>query len=109
MDPQGVAAVTATTTLIGALVAALTAAGTAIAFFIKRADKKRETGEALMLNNLKGQIRDLKALSRWKDQIIQLQQRDGTAWREQLLRNDIEPAPPEWTQWPAPPVERDET
>lgn len=108
MDPQGVAALTATTGLIGALVAALTALGGGIAFLIRRADKKRETGEALMLNNLKGQIRDLKALSRWKDQIIQLQQRDGTAWREQLLRNDIEPEPPEWTEWPAAPVERED-
>jgi hypothetical protein len=89
-------------------VALLGALGGGIAFLIRRADKKRETGEALMLNNLKGQIRDLKALNRWKDEIIHLQQRDGTAWREQLLRNDIDPAPAEWTQWPAAPVEKDE-
>lgn len=109
MDPQEVAAITASTALIGAVVGLLGALGGGIAFLIRRADKKRETGEALMLNNLKGQIRDLKALGRWKDQIIQLQQRDGTAWREQLLRHDIEPEPAEWSEWPAAPAERDES
>ncbi|AYN59015.1 hypothetical protein PBI_RYAN_23 [Arthrobacter phage Ryan] len=100
--------ITATTGFLGAVVALLGALGGGIAFLIRRADKKRETGEALMLNNLKGQIRDLKALVRWKDQIIQFQQKDGTAWREQLLRHDIEPEPAEWTEWPAAPVEKEE-
>lgn len=105
MDSQFI---TATTGFIGAVVALLGAIGGGIAFLIRRADKKRETGETRMLNNLKGQIRDLKALGRWKDQIIQLQQRDGNKWREQLLRADIDPKPADWTEWPAAPMDRED-
>lgn len=102
MDSQ---LITASTGLIGAVVALLGALGGGIAFLIRRADKKRETGEMLMLNNLKHQLREAKAQIRWKDQIIHLQQKDGTAWREQLLRHDIDPEPAEWTEWPAAPEE----
>lgn len=97
--------ITATAALVGAVVTLLGALGGGIAYLVNRADKKRETGEERMLNNLKHQISELKAKSRWQDEVIQLQQRDGTAWREQLLRHDIEPEPAEWTQWPPAPQE----
>lgn len=100
-------AVTATAALIGAAATLLGALGGGLAFLVNRADKRREAGEALMINNLKTQIRDAKALIRWKDQIIQLQQRDGTNWREQLIRANITPEPAEWTQWPPAPEEAD--
>ncbi len=102
MDSQ---LITASTGFIGAIVALLGALGGGLAFLIRRADKKRETGETLMLNNLKAQIRDAKARIRWQDQVIQIQRKDGTAWREQLLRHDIDPEPAEWTEWPAQPEE----
>ena len=102
MDSQ---IITASTGLIGAVVALLGALGGGIAFLIRRADKKRETGELLLMNNLKSQLRDAKAKIRWLEQVNHLQQKDGTAWREQLLRHDIDPEPAEWTEWPPAPEE----
>lgn len=85
--------ITATTGFIGAVVALLTAAGGALAFFIRRADKKRESGEALMLEHLKGELRKA-------HRALAIRTRDGNAWRDQLLRNDLEPEPAEWSPLP---------
>lgn len=99
--------ITATAALVGAVVTLLGALGGGIAYLVNRADKKRETGEALMMTNLKNQIRDAKARIRWQDQIIQLQMRDGNKWREQLIKLEADPVPAEWTAWPPMPEEAD--
>ena len=69
------------------------AAGAAVAFFIKRADKRREENEARLLTHL------TKELAYWK-QVAAIRLRDATAWREQLIANDITPTPADWTPLP---------
>lgn len=85
--------ITATTGFVGAIVALLGALGGGLAFLIRRADKKRETGEALMLEHLKAELRKA-------HRALAIRTRDGNAWRDQLLRNDIEPEPAEWSPLP---------
>jgi hypothetical protein len=92
--------ITASTAFIGAVVALLTAVGGGIAFFINRADKKRETGETMMLAHLKEQLRKSELKNRWLEHALQIRIADGTAWREQLIHAHIEPLPAEWTELP---------
>lgn len=69
------------------------ATGGAVAFFIKRADKRREENEARLLTHL------TKELAYWKE-VAAIRQRDATAWREQLIANDIDPIPAAWSPLP---------
>lgn len=69
------------------------ATGGAVAFFIKRADKRREENEARLLAHL------TKELAYWKE-VAAIRQKDATAWREQLIANDITPTPADWTPLP---------
>ena len=103
MDPQGVAAITATTGFIGAVVALLGALGGGIAFLIRRADKKRETGETLMIEHIKIQLRNALKENRWLQEVADIRFIDGNQWREQLLRADIDPKPADWTPLPKKP------
>lgn len=95
--------ITASTALIGAVVTLLGALGAGIAFLINRADKKRESGEALMVEHFKQQLRNAEAKIRWLEEVNSIRYSDGAAWREQLIRSDIDPKPAEWTALPAPP------
>lgn len=93
-------AITASTGLIGAVVTLLGAIGGGIAFLISRADKKREAGESRMIEHFKEQLRKSEAKNRWLERALTFRWNDGNAWREQLLRHDIEPEPKEWTPLP---------
>lgn len=92
--------ITASTGFIGAVVALLGALGGGIAFLIRRADKKRETGETLMVEHFKEQLKKAEAEIRHLKRVAHARLVNGTAWREQLLRNDIDPEPKEWTEVP---------
>lgn len=92
--------ITASAGLIGAAVTLLGSIGAGLAFLIRRADKKREAGEALMLEHLKEQLRKAEKKNLWMQSALDTRWKDGNAWREQLLRHDIEPEPREWTPLP---------
>jgi hypothetical protein len=95
--------ITASTGFIGAVVALLGALGGGIAFLIRRADKKRETGETRMIEHIKVQLRNALKENRWLQDVADLRFTDGNRWREQLLRADIDPKPGDWTPLPAKP------
>lgn len=101
--------ITASTGLIGALVTLLTAIGGALAFFIRRADKKRELGEATLLEHIKTQLVNALAELRWTRDVADLRYADGNRWREQLLRADLDPKPEDWTPLPPKPEPKDKS
>jgi hypothetical protein len=82
--------ITAYAGLIGAVVALLGLIGGGISFVIRRADRRRETGETELVAHLRKQIRNLKRK-------LTAREADGSAWKDQLLKNDIEPTPSHWT------------
>lgn len=87
MDSQ---TITAYAGFITAVVALLGVIGAGIGFVIRRADRKRETGETELVEHLRKKIRNLKRK-------LTAREADGTMWKEQLLKNDIEPIPSTWT------------
>lgn len=91
---------TATATLVGSVVGLLTAVGAGLGFLIRQADKKRELGEARMVEHYKEQLRKAEAEIRWLKKLAHARLLNGAAWREQLIRNDIEPQPKDWTEVP---------
>lgn len=76
------------------------AAGGAIAFFIKRADKRREANEAQLIAHLTKELaqRD-RQIERLKE-VVGLRERDGMKWWGQLQAANITPNPAEWTPLP---------
>lgn len=65
---------------------------------IDRADKKRESREAAVIQTLKDRIEELKTqLARVTRQLKQ-RTRAGDKWREQLVANDIKPDPEAWPE-----------
>jgi hypothetical protein len=72
--------------------------GGGIAWLINRADKKRESREAAVIQTLKDRIEELKAqLSRVTRRLNQ-RTRAGDRWREQLVAHDIKPDPDAWPE-----------
>lgn len=97
MDPE---TITSTATLIGAAVGLLTAVGAGIWKLIARADRIRADREAQLIPTLKAQIEAEKRENRRLRQINAIIRADAEKWREQLIRNDIEPDPADWTAYP---------
>lgn len=97
VDPETIGA---TAGLITAAVGLVTAIGAGIWKLISRADRIREHREAQLIATLKAQVaakdREIIRLHR----VIDILRADATAWREQLIRNDIEPEPNHWTVHP---------
>lgn len=97
MDPETIGA---TAGLITAGVGLVGAIGAGIWKLITRADRIREHREAQLIATLKAQVaakdREIIRLHR----VIDILRADATAWREQLIRNDIEPEPNHWTVHP---------
>ena len=72
--------------------------GGGIAWLINRADKKRESREAAVIQTLKDRIEELKSqLSRVTRRLNQ-RTRAGDRWREQLVAHDIQPDPDAWPE-----------
>ena len=97
MDPETIGA---TAGLITAGLGVITAIGAGIWKLIARADRKREHRESQLIATLKAQVaaKDREILRLHK--VIDIHRADATAWREQLIRNDIEPEPNHWTNHP---------
>lgn len=89
--------------LITAVVPLLAAIGGGMAFLINRADKRRESNEALLIAHLNQQLakkdKEIRQLRR-ENRVLRA---DGTSWREQLIANDISPRPEHWTEIPEDP------
>lgn len=92
--------ITASTGFIGSVVALLGALGGGIAFFIRRADKKREEGESSMLTHYREQLAKTERKIAWLEMALAIKTEDGTAWREQLIENEIKPNPSKWSAIP---------
>lgn len=86
--------------LITAITALLTAIGAGVGFLIRRADKRRETNEALLIDNLKAQLAEAKKEARRWKRAWQLADNDAAAYREQLIQHDIPPKPAHRTPLP---------
>lgn len=72
--------------------------GGGIGWLINRADKKRESREAAVIQTLKDRIEELKQqLARVTRQLKQ-RTRAGDKWREQLVAHDIKPDPEAWPE-----------
>ncbi|MCQ1951628.1 hypothetical protein NNX28_17050 [Arthrobacter sp. zg-Y859] len=94
MDPT---LITATGTFI---VAVGGATGGAVAFFIKRADRRREANEALVIAHLTSELaqRD-QEIARLKE-LAASRESDGMNWWGQLKALGVEPNPRTWTPLP---------
>lgn len=97
MEPD---TITSTATLIGAVGTFLALIGTGLWKLIARADRKREHREAALINTLKGQLAAKNKEIVRLHKIIDILRADATAWREQLIRHDIEPEPNHWSEHP---------
>ena len=65
---------------------------------IDRADKKRESREAAVIQTLKDRIEELKAQLARVTRRLNQRTRAGDKWREQLVANDIKPDPDAWPE-----------
>lgn len=92
--------ITSTATLIGAVGTFLALIGTGIWKLIARADRKREHRETQLINTLKAQLAAKNKEIIRLHKIIDIIRHDATCWREQLIRNDIEPEPTHWSDHP---------
>jgi hypothetical protein len=72
---------------------------------IDRADKKRESREAAVIQTLKDMVAELKKKLRWWERRDARRTRAGDKWRGQLLANHIDPEP---SDWPEDPEEKDD-
>lgn len=70
--------------------------GGGVAWLINRADKKRESKEAAVIQTLKDRIEELKATVARLTRKLNQRTRAGDRWREQLVENHIKPDPVEW-------------
>lgn len=97
MEPETIAGYTA---LITAGVGLITAIGAGIWKLIARADRIREKREALLIPTLKRQLEKCERQIRRLRKIVDIIRGDAEKWREQLIRNGIDPEPSDWTDYP---------
>ena len=72
--------------------------GGGVAWLINRADKKRDKQEADLIQTLRDRIEELTRKLRWWERRDNRRTRAGDKWREQLVKNHIEPDPEEWPE-----------
>lgn len=72
--------------------------GGGVGWLINRADKKRETREADVIQTLKDRIEELKAQLAKVTRQLKQRTRAGDRWREQLVAHDIKPDPDAWPE-----------
>lgn len=92
---------------IAALTGLLVAIGGGVGFLIKRADTRRQANEALVIAHLTKELAKKEAeliqkelTIRYLRRIYDICHQDATAWREQLIANDINPEPAQWSPLP---------
>ena len=79
--------------LITAATGLLLAIGGAVGFFIRRSDKKRETTETIMIEHFKSELVKAERRVRFLERVNRALHAGVNTYREQLIRNDIEPDP----------------
>lgn len=72
--------------------------GGGVGWLINRADKKRESREAAVIQTLKDRIEELKAQLARVTRRLNQRTRAGDKWREQLVAHDIKPDPDAWPE-----------
>lgn len=72
--------------------------GGGVVWLVNRADKKRETREAAVIQTLKDRIEELKKQLAAVTRKLSRRTRTGDKWREQLIENHIKPDPAEWPE-----------
>ena len=72
--------------------------GGGIAWMVNRADKRRDSSEAQVIQTLKDRIEELKATIARLTRRLNQRTRAGDRWREQLVSHDIKPDPAEWPE-----------
>lgn len=87
-------------TFITALTGLFVASGGAVGFFIKRADARRQANESALIAHLRKELESKAAEIKRLRESVEIRTQDGTAWREQLIENDIDPKPRTWTPLP---------
>lgn len=94
-------------TSITALTGLLVAIGGGVGFLIKRADTRRQANEALLIAHLTKELAKKEAELLQKEATIRylrtaydICHQDASAWREQLIANDITPFPDRWSPLP---------
>lgn len=76
----------------------LTVVGGGIAFLINRADRRRDSREAQVIQTLKDRVEELKKTVATLTRKLSKRTRTGDRWREQLIENHIKPEPAEWPE-----------
>ena len=72
--------------------------GGGFAWVVNRADKKRDSREAAVIQTLKDRIEEMKKTIAALRRKIAHRTRAGDRWREQLVAHDIKPDPAEWPE-----------
>lgn len=72
--------------------------GGGVAWWFNRADKRRDTREAALIQTLKDRIEELKAQLARVTRRLNQRTRAGDRWREQLVAHDIKPDPDAWPE-----------
>jgi len=72
--------------------------GGGVAWLINRADKKRESREAQVIQTLKDRVKELQDQLASLTRRLNRRTRAGDRWREQLVENHIKPEPAEWPE-----------
>jgi hypothetical protein len=72
--------------------------GGGVAWLINRADKKRDSREAEVIQTLKDRIEELKKQLAAVTRKLSRRTRTGDKWKDQLIANHIQPDPPEWPE-----------
>ena len=76
----------------------LTVVGGGIAWLVNRADKRRDSREAEVIQTLKDRIEEMKKTIASLRRKLSSRTRAGDRWREQLVAHDIKPDPAEWPE-----------
>jgi hypothetical protein len=76
----------------------LTVIGGGIAWWVNRADKRRDSREAAVIQTLKDRIEELKVQLARVTRRLNQRTRAGDRWREQLVENHIKPDPDAWPE-----------
>jgi hypothetical protein len=72
--------------------------GGGVVWWVNRADKRRDSREAEVIQTLKDRIEELKKTIAALRRKLNGRTRAGDRWREQLVAHDIKPDPAEWPE-----------
>ena len=76
----------------------VTVVGGGIAWTVNRADKRRDSREAQVIQTLKDRVAELQGQLSALTRKLSKRTRAGDKWREQLIAHQIDPEPAEWPE-----------